>query len=421
MVTDMPKILLVEDNLLVAKLLAKKLETLPDFQATLAQTLEQAKQILDGEGPDTFFLALLDLVLPDSPEGEVVDVIAPLVPSVVITNKLNEDIQEYLEAKNIIDYVIKRGPSTMDYVAELVERLYKNQYIKILVVDDSATSRVLIKTTLKSHRFQVLEAENGRQAIDLIQANPEVRLVITDYIMPEMDGFDLLKWIRDEHGKPRTELAVIGLSGHVANAFSAMFIKHGGNDFMTKPFLKEEFICRVVQNIEYLEHVQTIREMADKDFLTGLYNRRYLFELGRKFFSNAKRKNFSLTVGMMDVDFFKTVNDRFGHDAGDQVLKNLSRQMESFFRESDVLARVGGEEFCVLAPNMDPNVIQNVFDEFRKQVEESVVMYKGREIQVTISLGVTSFLGDSLDEMINHADRLLYQAKESGRNMVVLD
>ncbi|MFH1138981.1 MAG: diguanylate cyclase [Pseudomonadota bacterium] len=417
----MPKILLVEDNLLVAKLLARRLENLPDFQVIPARTMKQAEELLLDHGAETFFLALLDLILPDAPNGEIVDLTAPLVPVVVITNKLDTDIQEYLETKNIIDYVIKRGPTSMDYVVELVERLYKNQFIKIMVVDDSSTSRALIRGILQSHRFQVIEAENGRRAIELLEANPEVRLVITDYIMPEMDGFDLLKWIREDHGRPRTELAVIGLSGHVANAFSAMFIKHGGNDFMTKPFLKEEFICRVVQNIEYLEHVKTIREMADRDFLTGIYNRRSLFDLGRKFFSNAKRENFTLTVGMIDIDFFKTVNDRFGHDAGDQVLKKISELMVSFFRESDVIARVGGEEFCVLAPNMDKYSVFSLFDKFRELVETTMVRYKGVDIKVTISMGVTSTLGESLDEMIRHADALLYQAKAGGRNRVAVE
>ncbi|OSM02530.1 diguanylate cyclase [Magnetofaba australis] len=416
----MLNILVVEDSQVQAELLKRRIFSTLKFQVTHTTSYAQTQELLE-KGDVEFFLALSDLVLPDAKDGEVVDlVVEHEIPCIVFTSVYSDDVRERMETKSIVDYVVKQG-SNVDLVVDLVERVHRNRDVKILIVDDSRTSRAVTRKMLELYQFQVIEASNGLEATRMLMDHPDTRLVITDYMMPEMDGFELLSWIRNSMGKSRNELSVMGLSAYGTNALSARFIKSGGNDFLSKPFLREELMCRVVQDVELLEHVATIQEMARLDFLTGLSNRRHFFDVGEKLFSNAKRENITLGLAMMDIDHFKGVNDGFGHYAGDLVLKMMAKQMEESFRQTDVVARMGGEEFAILLSNASPDRIYETFERFRKRIEEATTQFGSHAIRVTVSIGITTTLHGSLEEMVNEADKRLYHAKETGRNQVVFE
>ena len=134
---------------------------------------------------------------------------------------------------------------------------------------------------------------------------------------------------------------------------SARFIKVGANDFITKPFQPEEFYCRVTQNIDLIEKTQALVDAATKDFLTGLYNRRFFFEKGVGKLERARRERKSVALAMLDIDHFKSVNDTYGHDVGDEVLQVVSKTLQDSARADDLVARLGGEEFCVLMEDIN--------------------------------------------------------------------
>ena len=203
-------------------------------------------------------------------------------------------------------------------------------------------------------------------------------------------------------------------SGADNPSLTAKFIKNGANDFLKKPFCPEEFYCRVLQNVEYIESIETITRQANTDYLTGLYNRRYYFEtLTPKVTSGV-----SQTLAMMDIDFFKSVNDTYGHEAGDQVLKSVSELLEQHFGDQ-LIARLGGEEFSVHFGEMPLSDAVEMLEDFRMAFSETTVVSGEHSIQCTMSIGVTNGSYEQLDSLINTADELLYQAKEDGRNMVV--
>jgi len=168
-------------------------------------------------------------------------------------------------------------------------------------------------------------------------------------------------------------------------------------------------------------NIQRILEISHKDPLTNLYNRRFFFESAYKMLASAKRQQISLSVGMLDIDFFKKVNDTYGHDIGDEVIKHLSATLQSRFRETDVVSRFGGEEFCVLTVNMDNDHVFHIYDELRKKIEETELSLNGQTVRYTVSIGVCCHAMDSIEAMIKQADLMLYEAKESGRNKVVLN
>ncbi|MCK5192445.1 MAG: diguanylate cyclase, partial [Desulfobulbaceae bacterium] len=222
----------------------------------------------------------------------------------------------------------------------------------------------------------------------------------------------------------REEMVVIGMSSKGEQIISARFIKNGANDFFVKQLTTtEEFYSRIAQHVEHLEYVRLIKESAIKDFLTGLYNRRYFYDAGGGLYANAKRDNVSLVCAMLDIDFFKKVNDTYGHDAGDEVLKHIASSIQKRMRKTDIVARLGGEEFCILAVNMQDEAVDMIFDGLRQAIASSPVTINNGEdtIHVTLSIGVTTVLDESLDEMVKKADTLLYEAKEGGRNRIVSD
>lgn len=414
----MPNVLIIEDNMVMARMLQNKINWAEGFHSEIALCAKEGLKILRKRG-DEFFVVVLDLNLPDSPAGGVVDDVLEYAPVIVYTNFFDDDTRDFIESKPIIDYIVKRGEQSIKQVAELIVRLYKNLSITALVVDDSATARRAVTNILNLYMFNVLEASEGQEALNILKENPNISIIITDYMMPRVDGLELLATIRDELCINRAELAVVGVSGQVGDRFSAKFIKQGGNDFLIKPFLKEELIWRVLQNIEYLEHIETIRKLAERDYLTELYNRRYFFETAKNYYLNAQRDNISLTFVMIDIDHFKFINDTYGHATGDTVLKGMSDILRKSFRSSDLVARIGGEEFCVLAINMPARMVKELMERFRISIES--MSFGSDSVSITVSIGVTSNLYGSLEEMVHKADDMLYEAKAQGRNRIVID
>ncbi len=186
-------------------------------------------------------------------------------------------------------------------------------------------------------------------------------------------------------------------------------------------FHDEDIAVIVVDDVTELEaQKKQIEDMANKDFLTSLYNRRYLFECGEKIFQNARRGSLHLAVVMMDIDYFKKINDSYGHDAGDFILSSVSDLLRSNLRQADIITRFGGEEFCLL---LNVNKYEDAFyvvEKIRQMIEKQKFFHEGKTLSVTISTGITYVLENSLEGMIKKADMMLYKAKETGRNKTLV-
>lgn len=411
------KVLIVEDSRAINKMLAHHIATQLHIDVESAVSMQEAKQILD-EQSEQFFVAILDLNLPDAPNGEVVDVVLDLgIPPIILTGSMCDDLHDEMLEKPIVDYVIKRNLNEIEYVIETVQRLRENRDRKVLVVDDSRSSRQLLSSLLQRHYLEVLEACDGVEALDVLSENDDILLMVTDYNMPRMDGMELITKVREK--KSRHELAIIGISTSGSGTVSIKLLKSGANDFITRPFMHEEFYCRINQNIDAVASYCKLRDAADRDFLTGLFNRKYLFNTGNKLFQNAQRKNISLTVAMIDIDFFKKINDSHGHHVGDMALKHVASIFTQQLRQADVITRFGGEEFCMLCVNVSGSSAEVLFTRFRETIADTPLVVGDLVVPMTVSIGYSMALTDSLDHMISDADAALYDAKGGGRNRVV--
>lgn len=410
------KILIVEDNKALAKLIAKKMEDKVEMEIDVAHTMAEAQVFLNNS--KDYFIALLDLNLPDAPNGEIVDyVISKGLPSIVLTGSIDDATRESFIHKDIVDYVYKGNMDDINYIFQIINRLSKNRQYKVMVVEDSAPFRNSLKKILTSLQFHVFTAAHGEEAMSYFADNPDIRLVVCDYRMPVKDGLEVLKEIRAAGDK--NQIGVLMMTSPSENVNGAIFLKNGANDFIAKPFVKEELICRVNNLIEAMENINQIADFANKDFLTGVYNRRYFYDDMNEYIAYAEERAEPYAVAMLDIDHFKEINDACGHDSGDRVLKTLAKKLIDETKNGDLIARFGGEEFCIVLKNVSNEEAVKFFVNLRANIASCNIQLKKEQINFTISIGVAFSRSDyKLDELLELADEALYRAKENGRNRV---
>lgn len=409
------KLLVVEDSKPIATVIRQIAESLK-YEVTVATSLAEVEQILQGD--TKFFAATVDYALPDAPDGEAIScVLTHGIPSLVLTGKMDDHTRQKILAQPVIDYIPKENSQAFLYLKRVLHWQLINQSNGILVVDDSLSARNHVVELLKRRNFSVYVADNGAKALEVLQANRNIKMIITDLEMPVMDGIALTNEVRKKYS--RDQLAIIGISGAENGIHSARFIKNGADDFLRKPFCPEEFYCRISQNIENLSNIEQIQKAANTDYLTDLPNRRAFFSAAEQNIKKFNAKKVPFALAMLDIDHFKKVNDTYGHEAGDHILKVVALYLRKHFG-SGQLARLGGEEFAILTYGLDDDQLYNKLDDLRRDISVSQISYEDQHIPFSISIGVSLSSEKALAAQLNDADSALYQAKENGRNQVAI-
>jgi len=409
------RLLVVEDSKPIATVIKQIARSLK-FEVVIASNLAQVERILSTD--TDFFAATIDYALPDALDGQAIAcVLSYGIPSVVMTGKMDDDTRQKILSQPVIDYIPKENSQAFLYLKRVLHWQQTNDQNTILVVDDSSSARNHIVELLKRRNFNVITANNGVQALEQLKQHKNIKMVITDLEMPIMDGIELTNEIRRSYS--REQLAVIGISGASNGIHSARFIKNGADDFLRKPFCPEEFYCRITQNIESLNNIAKIQHAANTDYLTDLANRRAFFRSAEARISEYVARQVPYCLAMIDLDFFKKVNDNFGHDVGDQVLKVIALYMRKHFG-TGLTARLGGEEFAVLLHGIDADNLYNKLDDFRREIAVSTIPAGDTQLSVTLSLGVVFNSQETFNKQMNEADNALYMAKENGRNQVAI-
>lgn len=409
-------ILVVEDQKSTAEYTAALIRDHWNCETFVANSLRAAREALKSTTP-AIQVAVCDLNLPDAPYGEVIDLMNENgVASIALTGAYGEELRAAMDKKGVVDFIPKDSVNAYEYAVTLAGRVQKNYHTSVLVVDDSLSARALYKHMAEMLRLRVFTASNGKEALEVLRRRPEISLVLADYAMPEMDGYELTAMARSKFSKDR--LAIIGISAVSDDEISSNFLKCGANDYLSKPFSYQEFLCRIHQNLDMLDLIRANQNAARRDFLTGLYNRRHFFETATQLHDEAKKNKTGLVAAMIDLDSFKGINDRYGHDCGDLVIRHFASLLDKQLG-TNLVARIGGEEFAALLSDVTPEEARSLFEELRKTVKGSPVDFGGGKVSYTVSVGLCDRLGKSIDDLVKGADVALYKAKSRNRDQVV--
>ena len=405
-------ILLLDHDVDHSVVLKQVIESRISAKVTAVKKVEEARALLQ-KNPDKFFIGITSVF--DHFGFEKVDLLGEFgLPIIAILDHFEDEVRDQLIKRRVIDYVVKGNQLDTVYICDLITRVIKNCDIKVMVVDDSKVSRFVLERELRLQQFEVINSTNGVEALEILRAQPDIKLVLVDSRMPLMEGYAFVEQARRQYSKD--ELVIIGISGSQDARTAVQFLKAGANDFIAKPFNYEMLLCRISRNLDMLDAISLAKSLSNTDFLSNLSNRRYFFEHGNKLITTL-RLGMPLTVMMIDIDNFKKINDVYGHDVGDLVIKNIAKILKKHF-PNDVVARIGGEEFAILSKSPEHIKNSNRIDIFRQAVEDEKIQLNKRVLKYTCSIGVCSEVGADLDEMLMQADKKLYKAKLSGKNQV---
>jgi diguanylate cyclase (GGDEF)-like protein len=300
---------------------------------------------------------------------------------------------------------------------------------RVLVVEDSRTQAEWLAQVLSREGYEVVIASDGREAIRRVRSDPP-DLVLLDMILPDMDGLEVLRVLKSRTDEQFIPVILLSVKSDLDSRVTGLRI--GADDFLAKPFADAEILARAgaMLRIKSLQdQLRTAKEQLEKlsatDGLTGLYNHRHFEERLNEEFRRAQRYSDPVSLVMLDLDHFKSVNDRYGHPFGDRVLRTTAELLRSSLRDPDICARYGGEEFAVILPKTHLQGALAVAERIVRAMRQKVyVVAEGEaELRVTASVGIAFFPSKdvtSSDLLVRFADEALYRAKREGRDKVCL-
>ncbi len=296
--------------------------------------------------------------------------------------------------------------------------------MRILIADDNGVSRRILEASLKKWDYDVVSVSDGKAAWDVLQRDDAPRLAILDWEMPELTGPEVCAMVRQQNREAYIYVLLLTSKSEKKDLIEGM--NAGADDYIAKPFDQQELRVRLRagQRIidlqdDLLAAREALRQQATHDSLTGLKNRGTIVETLQIEMSRQEREHGRLGLVILDLDLFKSVNDTYGHAAGDAVLKECARRMASSIRHYDSIGRYGGEEFLIVFPGCDEGCILAQAERILKTISSQPIEIEGGRLQITASLGATNLVrGLNADKLIHIADDAMYRAKHNGRNRV---
>lgn len=404
-------VLIVENSNTQARILTEHIESVTPFDTLVVNSMDQLESRL-AENVDEFFIAVLNLNIKGAPDGEAVDyVLARKIPCIVLTSTFDEEIRNRFIEKSVLDYFNKSSRDDLEDMVDLIRRIHSNHEIKVVVAEDNSTARRIMRNLLERLNFTVLTARDGAKALEIIEANPDVKLLLTDYEMPNVDGFELVSEVRKTYS--RDQLAILGVSAHDSGAITAKFLKRGANDFLKKPFEVEEFSWRVTNNFNELERIRSIKDAYTRDPLTGFSNLSTFLENGRELFQEMLGRGQAPAVASFSVDDLLGINCQYGWDAGFSAIKKAASLLEQHSFGWILSARCE-HGFCILAEDRD--VLKNDLSDVKAALASTQVVCGSNRFIVSASFTVSKTPEADLDQTLSKVALALKMNQAKGIN-----
>ncbi|WP_044407077.1 GGDEF domain-containing response regulator [Thiomicrospira microaerophila] len=405
----MKKILVIEDQKSMALLLKQTIERHFKLDVLVAYSLQETRDYLAKHQDIT--LALSDLNLPDAPHGESISLLREAhITTVVLTASLDDSLRQRIMQERVADFIVKDGPAAINYLVRVLDLLLSNDQREIWLANLSdPLSRKLIGL-LSIHRFKIRVFDQDSVLLKTLKRSFPSLLIVGDK-NTEQRWFQQLSAVRSHFEFYQLPILAC-IEGEQGTSLALKYMKYGATDYIVAPFGADELYARVNQSIDLQRTYQEIQLLSQTDSLTGLHNRRYFIEQGEKHYQAWLKKGvFCLLV---DIDFFKKINDQYGHPKGDDAIRFIATTIKQIF-EGFVVARFGGEEFIVVGAYSSKQVIAELAERFRLGVEHASQEKVG--VAMTVSSGL-AFDAPRFDKLIAQADQQLYRAKSGGRNQL---
>ena len=298
--------------------------------------------------------------------------------------------------------------------------------MRILIAEDDFTSRTMLAAVLRKGGHEVVEANDGAKAWKILQQPDAPTIAIVDWMMPEMDGLELVRRVRSLPADQPPYLIMLTSKGAKADIIAGL--DAGANDYLGKPFDAGELQARVNVGFRMVEMQAALIEsrealayQAAHDPLTGMFNRRAILDHLHKQLAHTRRHGLALVVAICDIDHFKQINDTHGHQTGDDILRELATLLKKCLRQDDTVGRMGGEEFLIVSTMRAATDRLVLFDRIRRQIADTTMVTRAGNLHITLSIGVAlAVAGSTVDALLERSDLALYQAKNNGRNQVFL-
>jgi diguanylate cyclase (GGDEF)-like protein len=414
------RVLLVEDTRFYSIAIRDRLESQYGIRVTHCGGLSALRNALETTEHE-YKLAILDLCQADAPNGEALDYVMSKGMAVVVFSGVSSDArrQEIL-ARGVGDYVVKSSIHSIDDLVATVDRQLSTEAAELLVIDPDMRGSAL-PSMLADGGFLPVWAACESEAFATLDRLRSIELVLIRSEDGERNGYSFLHKLQGRSGED--SIGVVGYSNHIGRDDVARFLGAGGDDFVHLPISPENLAGRLRHTMTLHRQIQSLQRMASRDYLTDLLNRRYFFDRGPKIVSLCLRQIEPTAMALIDIDHFKKLNDNYGHEIGDVVLKAVAKKLCTLVGERPhLVARLGGEEFGVLFAGMNIEAAYQYCERIRSEVSRVRIVVDDEEISVTVSIGLANITAaENFDNYLNAADQYLYLAKHSGRNRVFSD
>lgn len=416
------RVLLVEDTRLYSVAIRSMLETSFGLIVVHCGTFAALRRELDAGGGG-FDLAILDLCLADAPNGETLDyILAHGIQAVVFSGYTSEARREAILASGAVELVYKNSPRSLDSLADAIERVLSAKRPNALVIDPVETGSSELVRALSGGAFAAIHCESYDEALSILDAaKGTIELVLVRSDLARRDDYALLATLSLRFGEDAVR--VVGFTAEPTADEASRFLKAGGDDFLQLPMSAADIEGRLSHTLTIHRQIQSLQRMASRDYLTDMLNRRYFFDRGPKLVEMCLRQQAPVCAALLDIDHFKRLNDTYGHEIGDLVLKAVARKLLQLVGEKQHLpARIGGEEFALILANMDIEQAYQFCERIRTDIAKTKIVVDDEDLSVTVSMGLAHISdSETFDNYLNAADQYLYLAKHSGRNRVFSD
>ena len=408
----MRKILLIDDTKMLGKLLAKKIQNTFNYEVDIAHTMAEAIAMLNNE----YFLSFVDLCLPDAMNGEIVDVVADKIPAIVLTASNDTNKREEFMHKNILDYIFKESDTCIDQILDAISTLSYYAKTKVILAMAKLPERNEIKKFLSQRLFKVLVAAHGEEALLYLEDNDDTKLIIADAKMPVVSGEELLAEIRTKYNDDDLGVVLLGEKDDVAEA---RVLKNGANDYLIKPLLKELFNCRLDRVLNYMQDKKFIKTYNNLDHTSGLKDHYTFRSEVEDYLNDIANEEQEFAFAFLDIDELKSINDEYGFEIGDSIIKICANEMIAETKGRDILGRYSAEKFGILLKNISQERALKILSRIRVNIKNAGILINLDELFFTASLGVVfANSGAKLDDLVEKAAKALSAAKDNGRNRI---